>query len=72
MENVLAVSSQTACGTYAKCLDMKCFGGAGTKKKACQSKKWTGLSAAHATAPTHTQSIATTGKNVLFYSKILR
>jgi len=48
---------------------MKCFGGPGTKKKACRSRKCTGLSVAHATASTHTQSIATTGKIVLFTPK---
>ena len=62
---------QPNCGTCAECLDMKCFGGPGTKKKACRSRKCTGLSVAHATASTHTESIATTGKIVLFYSKIL-
>ena len=52
MKNVLAVSSQTV--ARAECLDMKCFCGPGTKKKAYRSRKCTGLSVAYATASTHT------------------
>ena len=67
---------QPNCGTYTECLDKKCFGRPGTKRKAYRNRKCTGLSAAHATAATHTQSVAATisklsslahgsGKNVL-------
>ena len=71
---------QPNCGTCAD--DMKCFGGPGTKKKACRNRKCTGLSAAHATAATHRQNVATTisklsslahgsGENVLQSTRII-
>ena len=33
---------QPNCGTCPECLDMRCFGGPGVRKKACKGRKCTG------------------------------
>ena len=58
---------QPNCGKCPECVDMRCFGGPGLKKKACRSRKCTSLSAGHATktspAATEARNSATTPIN---------
>ena len=70
---------QPNCGTCPECLDMKCFGGPGVKKRACRSRKCTNFDTARATTATDTLSttISTlssqvhgSGKNVLLDTEI--
>ena len=53
---------QPNCGICLECLDMKCFGGSGVKKKACRSRKCVGCDTVCATTTSETNVTKTISK----------